>query len=254
MHGVIPVTAAPCDESDIPPLWSALQRYDATRGYEHALARLLRAIGLVGSSVQAAIPVRPSVISPPASQSISASQPAATVRVPGPQSYAAPGYAVARQGAQTKLLKAVMFAIVLGGGIGVVTMASLLMVGALGLFGQGNEIVVGALLFNLVCLPLAGYAIARRFGRVLPAVLVGLIAGILAGSGYLIYGAQGVVYLNDQCHANYASGSSALSNCLYPGLFLPHTGHNSLYFAIGAIALAALAGFFARGVTRLETR
>lgn len=46
MLGVIPFIMTPTAEQDIPVLWRPLHRYDATRGYEPARDRLLRAIGL----------------------------------------------------------------------------------------------------------------------------------------------------------------------------------------------------------------
>jgi hypothetical protein len=46
MRAVIPVLAAPCPPNSIPALWDVLHRYDATRGYEAALAGALRAVGL----------------------------------------------------------------------------------------------------------------------------------------------------------------------------------------------------------------
>jgi hypothetical protein len=62
MHAVIPVVAMPVDEDEVPPLWAALQRYDATVDYDRALAGLCRAIGLAVPSVQ---PSSPPPMSPP---------------------------------------------------------------------------------------------------------------------------------------------------------------------------------------------
>ena len=42
--GIIPIIAAPCDFQNIPPMWNNLQRYDATRDYDAALAFLLKPI------------------------------------------------------------------------------------------------------------------------------------------------------------------------------------------------------------------
>jgi hypothetical protein len=50
MLGVIPVVASVCDEGDIPLLWASLQRYDATRDYQGAVAGLLRALGIATPS------------------------------------------------------------------------------------------------------------------------------------------------------------------------------------------------------------
>lgn len=47
MSAVVPVLAGPCDPRAIPPLWTTLHRYDATREYPSALSGVLRAIGLV---------------------------------------------------------------------------------------------------------------------------------------------------------------------------------------------------------------
>jgi formylglycine-generating enzyme required for sulfatase activity len=46
LQDVIPMLAEPCAPSTIPPQWSKLRRYDATRDYPAALAGVLRAIGL----------------------------------------------------------------------------------------------------------------------------------------------------------------------------------------------------------------
>jgi hypothetical protein len=65
MLGVIPVVAMACDESDIPLLWANLQRYDATRDYQAAVAGLLHAFGVTspGQAPVAAAPV-PAVATP----------------------------------------------------------------------------------------------------------------------------------------------------------------------------------------------
>jgi hypothetical protein len=46
MRSIIPVVARPCDLDDIPPLWAAYHRYDATHNYSAALAHLLQVLGL----------------------------------------------------------------------------------------------------------------------------------------------------------------------------------------------------------------
>lgn len=46
MRGVIPILARSCGDTEIPPMWDALHRYDATSNYTEALAGLLRAMGL----------------------------------------------------------------------------------------------------------------------------------------------------------------------------------------------------------------
>jgi tetratricopeptide (TPR) repeat protein len=51
MRGVIPILAAPCQPGSIPPMWDALQRYDATRRLRPALAELLPRVGLSLSNV-----------------------------------------------------------------------------------------------------------------------------------------------------------------------------------------------------------
>jgi uncharacterized protein YegL len=50
MRAVIPLLAAACDLKSIPSAWASLHRYDAMRDYQAALAGLLRALGLPGSS------------------------------------------------------------------------------------------------------------------------------------------------------------------------------------------------------------
>jgi hypothetical protein len=67
MQNIIPLMAQSCSEQDIPPLLSPLQRYDATKGYEAALAGLLRALGLSSiapvaqsSFLPASLPSKPS--------------------------------------------------------------------------------------------------------------------------------------------------------------------------------------------------
>jgi hypothetical protein len=47
MKGVIPFVMKKCRESDIPPLWAALHRYDATGDYHLARDGLLQALGLI---------------------------------------------------------------------------------------------------------------------------------------------------------------------------------------------------------------
>ena len=44
MRDVIPVIAAPCEPKEVPPMWSALHFYDATRDYASALKGVLRAL------------------------------------------------------------------------------------------------------------------------------------------------------------------------------------------------------------------
>ena len=51
MLGVIPIMAQTCDEGDILPLWSTLQRYDATKGYSACLTQLLQVFGVEPKSV-----------------------------------------------------------------------------------------------------------------------------------------------------------------------------------------------------------
>lgn len=46
MRGVIPIVAQQCDDKDIPILWDALHRYDATQDYDKALEGMFRALGL----------------------------------------------------------------------------------------------------------------------------------------------------------------------------------------------------------------
>jgi hypothetical protein len=46
MRSIIPVVARPCDLDDIPPLWAAYHRYDATTNYSAALEHLLQVLGL----------------------------------------------------------------------------------------------------------------------------------------------------------------------------------------------------------------
>jgi len=46
MLGVIPLVAQPCNDADIPPLWSILNRYDASREYENARGRLFISLDL----------------------------------------------------------------------------------------------------------------------------------------------------------------------------------------------------------------
>lgn len=87
IRAVIPVIAEPCEPKDVPPTWSTLHYYDASRDYADALAGLLAAVGLphppatfqpapavVGPQAQAAIssvtppqpaPVSPSPATPP---------------------------------------------------------------------------------------------------------------------------------------------------------------------------------------------
>jgi hypothetical protein len=51
LRGILPVLAAPVDESLIPPTWSTWHRYDATRDYDTAVAGILSAIGLRSGGV-----------------------------------------------------------------------------------------------------------------------------------------------------------------------------------------------------------
>jgi hypothetical protein len=46
MLEVIPLVAQPCNHTDDPPLWSTLNRYDASREYENARGRLFAAVGM----------------------------------------------------------------------------------------------------------------------------------------------------------------------------------------------------------------
>lgn len=77
MQGVIPFVAKACPEDQIPPLWGPLHRYDATAGYEKALAGLMRALGLHGrrQSVAQQPPGSPLF---PGSQSVSRRSPPET--------------------------------------------------------------------------------------------------------------------------------------------------------------------------------
>jgi hypothetical protein len=58
MLGVIPVVAAPCVDRDIPILWDALHRYDATEDYGAARDGLLVALGLSTTSSNGSRPKR----------------------------------------------------------------------------------------------------------------------------------------------------------------------------------------------------
>jgi len=69
MRGVIPLVAQHCDEAEIPPPWATLQRYDATRDYAAALAKLVGALSLAvpgGRPPQAAAPPPPATLAPAA--------------------------------------------------------------------------------------------------------------------------------------------------------------------------------------------
>jgi hypothetical protein len=46
MRSIIPIVARACDPDDIPPLWAAYHRYDATANYSATLAHLLQVLGL----------------------------------------------------------------------------------------------------------------------------------------------------------------------------------------------------------------
>ena len=46
MLGVILRVAQPCNDADVPPLWSILNRYGTSREYENARGRLFAAVGL----------------------------------------------------------------------------------------------------------------------------------------------------------------------------------------------------------------
>lgn len=63
MRDVIPVLATNCAPGTIPPQWDVLHRYDATHGYDQALAGVLRAVGL-------AAPVPSTPAAPPAMNSV----------------------------------------------------------------------------------------------------------------------------------------------------------------------------------------
>lgn len=56
MRGVIPLVAAALDGAEVPPTWATLQRYDATKGYQSALASLIGALGIAAAPARASTP------------------------------------------------------------------------------------------------------------------------------------------------------------------------------------------------------
>ena len=56
IRAVIPVIAERCESKEVPPTWSTLHYYDATREYHEALAGLLNALGLPSAAPQPAAP------------------------------------------------------------------------------------------------------------------------------------------------------------------------------------------------------
>lgn len=86
MRGVIPVTATPCPDEAIPPLWATLHRYDATRNYSAALAGLLRSLNLPAVSQEAALPSSarssvPATVPAPASSGGTSPAPTSRARI-----------------------------------------------------------------------------------------------------------------------------------------------------------------------------
>lgn len=69
IRGVIPIVAENVEPAEIPPTWTTLQRYDATRDYMSALAGLLGALGLSvltsGQPVPPTYPAFPGPTLPP---------------------------------------------------------------------------------------------------------------------------------------------------------------------------------------------
>jgi hypothetical protein len=77
MLGVIPVVMQPCREQDFPMLWRTLQRYDATRDYQRAVAALCAALGLASTGATGAESRPETTPTPPTSPNVTA--PAATI-------------------------------------------------------------------------------------------------------------------------------------------------------------------------------
>ncbi len=66
MRDVIPFIAAPCDPRDVPPMWSTLHHYDATiDGYEAAVAKLARALGIASPGIVTSPPAQAAPHAPP---------------------------------------------------------------------------------------------------------------------------------------------------------------------------------------------
>lgn len=83
LQSVVPFLAAPCDMSQVPPMWATLHYYDGVKDYQGALAGLLRALGL---DPQAANPLT----AQPFMHNAPYPTPAAPIPMPNPSTN--PGY------------------------------------------------------------------------------------------------------------------------------------------------------------------
>lgn len=90
LQAVVPFLAAPCDMSQVPPMWATLHYYDGVKDYAGALAGLLRALDL---DPQASNPLAAQPLVPPSQRPVPMQAP-----YPPQQATTNPGYAAPPQG------------------------------------------------------------------------------------------------------------------------------------------------------------
>jgi hypothetical protein len=112
--------------------------------------------------------------------------------------------------------------LVLGGGIGLVSLILLLLAGsAAGSADYGMQVSLTwiAVLVNLISLPLGGYAIGRRNGSRLPQLALGAVAGLSVSVGALFIDAQTLQAQLQSCLATATSAYQQTCYTLYPSPF-----------------------------------
>jgi hypothetical protein len=214
MLGVIPFVMAPCRDTDIPALWRTLQRYDATRGYEQALDRLLQVLRLpVTPQAAPEVPIIQAVPRPAPQPAVSHSVVRTVLR------HYEPGYTDRR------------FAIYVGLGGGILALAVSGWISAV-VSPAGNPVslvVLTVMTFLVICI-LAGVLPAWRDGSSLSVLLSAGIAAVLfsVSLSVVIYG--------------QVSAATQTSSPLTPLTILRLLG----FFGIPAFLVVSLSGAVAR--------